>query len=81
MNELQDRLRKEHGVRPHAVDGFPMSQWIVADYGDVVIHLFHTAKRAYYRLEDLWGDAPRLALRASDGAPAKATAAASLVNG
>jgi ribosome-associated protein len=63
INELQDRLRKEHGLRPVAVDGFPMSQWVVADYSDVVVHIFHTDKRAFYSLEDLWGDAPRLTLK------------------
>lgn len=63
INELQDRLRKEHGLRPVAVDGFPMSQWVVADYSDVVVHIFHTDKRGFYSLEDLWGDAPRLALK------------------
>ena len=64
LNELRDKLKTEHGLRPLAVDGFPMSQWVVADYADVVVHIFHTDKRAYYSLEDLWGDAPRLALKA-----------------
>ena len=63
INDLQDRLRKEHDVRPLAVDGFPMSQWVVADYGGVVVHIFHQEKRAFYSLEDLWGDAPRLELK------------------
>lgn len=62
MNEIQDRLRKDHNIRPHAVDGFPLSQWVVADYTDVVVHIFHAEKRAFYSLEDLWSDAPRLAL-------------------
>ena len=39
-----------------------MSQWIVIDYSDVVVHIFHAQKRAFYSLEDLWSDAPRLAL-------------------
>jgi len=64
VSELQERLRKEHDVRPLAVDGFPTSQWVVADYGDVVVHIFHHEKRAFYSLEDLWGDAPRLELKA-----------------
>ena len=63
INDLQDRLRKDHGLRAVAVDGFPMSQWVVADYSNVVVHIFHTDKRAFYSLEDLWGDAPRLALK------------------
>ena len=62
LNDLEDRLRKEHGVKPHRIDGFPASQWVIADYSDVVVHIFHTEKRAYYSLEDLWSDAPRLPL-------------------
>jgi ribosome-associated protein len=61
-SEIQERLKKEHGIRPYAVDGFPMSQWVVLDYTNVVVHIFHTQKRAFYGLEDLWGDARRLKL-------------------
>jgi ribosome-associated protein len=46
-----------------AVDGFPTSQWVVADYSDVIVHIFHPEKRALYSLEDLWSDAPRLKLK------------------
>ena len=67
--ELEDRLKADHGVRPMAVDGFPLSQWIVADYADVVVHIFLGEKRAFYSLEDLWGDAPRLKLEL-EAAPA-----------
>jgi ribosome-associated protein len=58
--EIEDRLRKDRSVRPVAIDGFPASQWIVLDYLQVVVHIFHRDKRAFYSLEDLWGDAPRL---------------------
>lgn len=58
--DIEERLRKEHGVKPMAVDGYPVSQWIVMDYTGVVIHIFHQQKREYYDLENLWGDAPRL---------------------
>lgn len=37
-----------------------MSQWVVIDYPGLVIHLFHTEKREFYGLEDLWNDAPRI---------------------
>jgi ribosome-associated protein len=43
-----------------AVDGFPASQWMVLDYLQVVVHIFHHDKRAFYSLEGLWGDAPRV---------------------
>jgi ribosome-associated protein len=58
--EIETRLRQEHGIRAVAMDGFPASQWIVLDYLQVVVHIFHRDKRAFYSLEDLWGDAPRL---------------------
>ena len=61
--ELRDGLKTDHGVTPMAVDGFPTSQWIVADYSDVVVHIFHQDKRSFYSLEDLWSDAPRLKLK------------------
>ena len=61
--EIEERLRETHNLRPTAVDGFPLSQWIVIDYGDVIVHIFHQSKREFYNLEDLWGDAPRLALQ------------------
>lgn len=59
--EIEARLKEEHGVSAVAVDGFPASQWIVLDYLQVVVHIFHRDKRDFYSLEDLWGDAPRLA--------------------
>jgi ribosome-associated protein len=59
--EIETRLKQDHNVRAAAVDGFPASQWIVLDYLQVVVHIFHREKRAFYSLEDLWGDAPRLA--------------------
>ena len=58
--EIEGQLKKEHHVRPVAVDGFPASQWIVIDLMQVIVHIFHQEKRAFYSLEDLWGDAPRL---------------------
>ena len=60
-SELQDRLRTEHGIRPLSMDGFPASQWVVSDFGSVVVHLFSKEKRRTYSLEALWSDAPRLA--------------------
>lgn len=60
--EIEERLKQDNHVTPNAVDGYPMSHWIVIDYGDVVVHIFHEQKRGYYSLEDLWSDAPRLKL-------------------
>ena len=61
--EVQERLKLEHNVTPMAVDGYPTSQWVIVDYSDVIVHIFHHEKRALYSLEDLWADAPRLKLK------------------
>jgi ribosome-associated protein len=59
--EVEERVKQEHGVKPVSVDGFPASQWIVLDYLQVIVHVFHHEKREFYSLEDLWSDAPRVA--------------------
>ena len=64
-NEIETRLREDYSLRPVAIDGFPASQWMVLDYLQVVVHIFHRDKRAFYSLEDLWGDAPRLEWQAA----------------
>jgi ribosome-associated protein len=67
--EIETKLKEEHAIRAVAIDGFPASQWIVLDYLQVVVHIFHRDKRDFYSLEDLWGDAPRIAWEST--APAR----------
>jgi ribosome-associated protein len=57
--QVQEGLAKE-GIRPERTEGTPAGGWIVLDYGDVIVHIFAADLRAYYRLEDLWADAPTL---------------------
>ena len=64
-NEIETQLRNDHNLRAAAIDGFPASQWIVLDYLEVVVHIFHHDRRAFYSLEDLWGDATRVAWEAT----------------
>jgi ribosome-associated protein len=64
-NEIETRLKEDHRIRATAIDGFPASQWMVLDYLQVVVHVFHRDKRAFYSLEDLWSDAPRLGWEAA----------------
>jgi ribosome-associated protein len=59
-NGVEKTLKDEWARPPLAVDGFPTSQWIVIDYGDVMLHIFHEQKRGVYALEDLWNDAPQV---------------------
>ena len=60
VGEVEKGVREETGRKPFRVSGNSMSQWMVLDYGDVLVHVMHTGKRKFYRLEDLWGDAARL---------------------
>ncbi len=50
------------GLRPAGVEGQRSGRWVLIDYIDVVIHVFHPALREFYQLERLWGDAPTLLL-------------------
>src|SRR5213593_1980050 len=49
------------GVRPHHVEGLPQGRWVLLDYVDFVVHVFHPELRDFYQLERLWGDAPVVA--------------------
>jgi len=57
-DEVHRGLKHEAQLLPSSVDGQREGSWIVADYLDVVLHIFTPDARAYYRLEDLWGDVP-----------------------
>lgn len=52
-----DELKKM-GIRPSHVEGLGEGRWVLIDYFDVVVHVFHTTAREFYQLETLWGDAP-----------------------
>jgi ribosome-associated protein len=56
------RLKKDHQRLPLAFEGFDTGQWVLLDYGDLVIHIFQPETRGYYALEEFWGDAPRLVM-------------------
>ena len=56
---VQERLR-ENKARPLHVEGYNRGQWVLLDYGDLVVHVFQEEPRRYYALERLWGDAPEV---------------------
>jgi ribosome-associated protein len=58
-------LKDDHGLLPRRVEGLPEARWILMDYLDVVVHVFTPDVREYYRLEQLWGEAPARALEAT----------------
>jgi ribosome-associated protein len=64
-DEVRARLKKEEGLLPRTVAGEREARWILADYLDVVLHVFTPEAREYYRLEELWGDVPSVELAAA----------------
>ncbi len=60
VDEISDKLRDEHQLRPRAIDGTFQAAWVVLDYFDVIVHVMRQDVRERYDLETLWGDAPRL---------------------
>jgi len=57
--EIDDAMRGI-GDRRMGIEGYQASKWVVEDYGDLLVHVFDPDTRAYYSLEELWADAPRV---------------------
>ncbi len=57
-DSLLEELDKK-GVHHEGLEGYQDSEWVLMDYGDVVVHIFSAEQREFYDLERLWGDAPR----------------------
>jgi len=64
-DEVHGQLKQESRILPRAVDGTKEAEWIIADYLDVVLHVFTPETRQFYRLEDLWGDVPAVDVEAA----------------
>lgn len=60
MDEVERQVADAHGVRPRSVEGADGRRWVLMDYGDFVVHIFHVEEREHYRIERLYSDAPRL---------------------
>jgi ribosome-associated protein len=64
-DEVRERLKHEERVVPARVTGADSGTWILADYLDVIFHVFTPEARNYYRLEELWGDVPSVEVAAT----------------
>jgi ribosome-associated protein len=67
--EVHQRLKRDEGLLPATVEGEQAARWVLMDYLDCVLHVFVPELRERYRLEVLWGEAPRLELGAVRQAP------------
>ena len=61
VDEVEDKLR-EKGAKPIRREGERDGRWVLLDFGDIVVHVFHEEERLFYSLERLWKDAPVIAL-------------------
>jgi ribosome-associated protein len=65
FDEVHAVMKRDHDLLPRAADGQQEATWIVADYVDVVLHVFTPEAREFYRLEELWDDVPHEVIEAA----------------
>jgi ribosome-associated protein len=63
VNEIEDKLRDDHGVKPRAQEGGLSTGWVVLDFFDVIVHVMRSDVRQQYDLEGLWNDATQVKTR------------------
>lgn len=73
--EIEDKLREDFGVKSLRKEGTELGRWVLLDFGDLVVHVFHEEEREYYSLERLWRDAPIVPLGLAEAAEAAAASA------
>jgi ribosome-associated protein len=69
-NEVEDKLI-EFGAKPLRREGRQEGRWVLLDFGDIVVHVFHEEDRMYYSLERLWKDCPAIPLEVAVSHPAE----------
>ena len=60
VDEITEKLRLDHNVRPFSIDGAKITPWIVLDFIDVLVHVMNDEFRELYDLENLWGDGEKI---------------------
>jgi len=60
VDEIEQALREHDDSRPISIEGRDDASWVLLDYGDIVVHVFLEETRAFYDLDRLWADAPRI---------------------
>jgi len=65
---IEQQLKQKKGIHCLGVEGLPQGSWVLMDFGDVVVHIFHEDTRGYYDLESLWIDAARVDLEHKESA-------------
>jgi len=63
-DEIGLQLKEQAGQAPMSIEGYNQAEWVLADYGDMLIHIFSPKARAYYALERLWRNGKRVEIPA-----------------
>jgi ribosome-associated protein len=70
VKAIHDRIhlgmKNDHDLLPRRVEGVAEARWVLMDYNDVIVHIFTPEARDYYRLEQLWGEAPKRAIESEE---------------
>ena len=72
-DNILDKMREKAGKKVLRMQGLENGFWVILDFGEVVVHIFLTEYRQFYRLEDLWADAKLRRFKDEPAAPAKTT--------
>lgn len=57
---VEEKLKEARDIKPLRVEGKTEAEWVLLDYGDIIVHVFQAAPREFYSLERLWGDSERI---------------------
>ena len=58
-DSVREKVQQETGIKPYNYEGYKNCQWVIIDYGNIMVHVFLPEFRDFYSLETLWNDAPR----------------------
>ena len=59
-DQVEEKLREDRGLKPLRIEGKAEAEWVLIDFGDIIVHLFQAGPRDFYGLERLWADAERI---------------------
>ena len=57
---VEEKLKETRDIKPLRVEGLTEAEWVLLDYGDIIVHVFQAGPREFYSLERLWGDSERI---------------------
>lgn len=59
-DHVEEKLKEHYDIKPLRAEGRAEGEWVLVDFGDIIVHIFQDAAREFYSLERLWGDAARI---------------------